>query len=47
MTKEHLEAMLDDYYDLRGWEKTTGNPMEAKMRQVGLEFAISHMMAWD
>jgi aldehyde:ferredoxin oxidoreductase len=38
LTKEQLEDMLDNYYDLRGWDKTTGNPTEAKLKQLGLEF---------
>jgi aldehyde:ferredoxin oxidoreductase len=38
LTKEQLDDMLDNYYDLRGWDKITGNPTEAKLRELGLEF---------
>ena len=39
LTKQQLEDMLNNYYDLRGWDKTTGNPTDAKLKQLGLEFA--------
>jgi len=26
LSKEQLEDMLDDYYEIRGWDKKTGNP---------------------
>jgi len=39
ITKEELQSMLDNYYDLRGWDKTTGNPTSAKLKELGLEFA--------
>lgn len=32
-----FEVMLDDYYELRGWDKETGIPRRAKLEQVGLE----------
>jgi aldehyde:ferredoxin oxidoreductase len=38
LSKEQLEDMLDNYYDLRGSDKRTGNPTEAKLRELGLEF---------
>lgn len=38
VTKEQLEDMLNNYYDLRGWDKRTGNPTEAKLKELGLEF---------
>jgi aldehyde:ferredoxin oxidoreductase len=31
--------MLDEYYDLRGWTRD-GIPTEARLRTLGLEFAI-------
>ncbi len=36
ITNEELQSMLDNYYDLRGWDKTTGNPTSAKLRELGL-----------
>jgi aldehyde:ferredoxin oxidoreductase len=40
ITNEELQSMLDNYYDLRSWDKTTGIPTSAKLRELGLEFAI-------
>jgi len=36
-SKEELDAMLDEYYQRRGWEKETGIPSAQKLRQLGLE----------
>ncbi|MBI3988410.1 MAG: aldehyde ferredoxin oxidoreductase C-terminal domain-containing protein, partial [candidate division NC10 bacterium] len=36
---EELDRMLDEYYTLRGWSKD-GIPTEAKLKALGLEFAI-------
>jgi aldehyde:ferredoxin oxidoreductase len=36
----HVEDMLDEYYQLRGWDEGTGWPMEGKLRELGLEEAI-------
>jgi aldehyde:ferredoxin oxidoreductase len=32
-----LDAMLDEYYRLRGWDPETGVPTAARLRQLGLE----------
>jgi aldehyde:ferredoxin oxidoreductase len=32
-----LEAMLDEYYDVRGWDKKTGRPTRAKLEQLDLK----------
>jgi len=32
-----LESMLDEYYDARGWDPTTGLPTQAKRSDLGLE----------
>ena len=37
MVNENLPAMLDKYYELRGWDKETGKPTPEKMRELGLE----------
>jgi aldehyde:ferredoxin oxidoreductase len=39
LTKEQLENMLENYYDIRGWDERTGNPTEGKLTELGLEFA--------
>ena len=36
--KEELEEMLDNYYDLRGWDKKTGLPTREKLNQLDLGF---------
>jgi aldehyde:ferredoxin oxidoreductase len=32
-----LEAMLDEYYGVRGWDKATGRPTRAKLEQLDLK----------
>jgi len=32
----HLDRMLDEYYELRGWDKATGWPTPEKLRSLGL-----------
>ncbi len=34
---ENLPAMLDKYYELRGWDKATGKPTPEKLKELGLE----------
>jgi len=34
---ENLPAMLDRYYELRGWDKATGKPTPKKLEELGLE----------
>jgi aldehyde:ferredoxin oxidoreductase len=36
MTQETLDRMLDDYYELRRWDKTTGNPTRETLEWLGL-----------
>jgi aldehyde:ferredoxin oxidoreductase len=38
---ENLPAMLDKYYELRGWDKATGKPTPAKLTELGLEEYIA------
>ena len=33
---EKLDEMLDAYYELRGWDKETGKPTPAKLKELGL-----------
>jgi aldehyde:ferredoxin oxidoreductase len=35
--RQELEAALDDYYDLAGWDVATGMPTRAKLEELGLE----------
>jgi aldehyde:ferredoxin oxidoreductase len=34
---ENLDELLDAYYELRGWDKETGNPTPEKLQELGLE----------
>ncbi len=36
----HVEAMLDEYYALRGWDQETGWPTRAKLRELELDEAV-------
>ena len=38
-----LDRMLDEYYRLRGWDLKTGLPKVAKLRELGLSFAIRYL----
>ena len=31
-----LDPLLDAYYEFRGWDKTTGRPTAAKLKELGL-----------
>ena len=42
-TEEMLEGMLDDYYELRGWDKKTGTPTRAKLEAIGLKFVADEL----
>lgn len=37
ITTEIANQLLDDYYDERGWDKTTGQPTQEKIKELGLE----------
>ena len=37
---EVFEQMLDQYYDLMGWDRTTGNPTAGKLLELGLEWTL-------
>jgi aldehyde:ferredoxin oxidoreductase len=36
ISQADLDAMLDEYYEVRGWDKN-GNPTAAKLKELGLE----------
>lgn len=40
---ENLPAMLDKYYELRGWDKATGKPLPEKLRELGLDEYIDDL----
>jgi aldehyde:ferredoxin oxidoreductase len=35
---DEIAAALDTYYELAGWDKTTGNPTKEKLAELGLEW---------
>jgi aldehyde:ferredoxin oxidoreductase len=37
VTKEKLKQLLDEYYELRGWDVATGLPTRAKLEELGLK----------
>ena len=43
LTQEMLDTMLDNYYELRGWDKQTGIPSRAKLERMGLECAAEEL----
>ena len=40
-----LEAMLDEYYEVRGWDKTTGRPTRATLERLGLKAEADALQA--
>jgi aldehyde:ferredoxin oxidoreductase len=36
ITREELEAALNEYYELAGWDQATGRPTKAKLEDLGL-----------
>ena len=43
--REMLELMKDAYYDIRGWDRSTGIPTKEKLQELGLEDLIPDL--WD
>jgi aldehyde:ferredoxin oxidoreductase len=41
----YLDKMLDEYYDLRGWDRTTGLPTDRKLNDLGLEYTATELQA--
>lgn len=39
----HLENMLDQYYEARGWNRVTGIPTGGKLISLGLEYVVKDM----
>ncbi|MFO7991143.1 MAG: aldehyde ferredoxin oxidoreductase C-terminal domain-containing protein, partial [Thermoplasmata archaeon] len=38
-TEDMFDQMLDEYYELRGWDEN-GIPTEEKLRELGLDFTL-------
>jgi aldehyde:ferredoxin oxidoreductase len=43
--KANLQKQLQNYYVMSGWDSTTGNPGEVKLRELGLGWAWESMQA--
>ena len=43
LTQEMLHSMLDNYYELRGWDKQTGIPTRTKLETIGLKFVADEL----
>jgi aldehyde:ferredoxin oxidoreductase len=39
----YLDKMLDEYYELRQWDKATGLPTEERLKSLGLEYAVGEL----
>jgi len=42
MSPEDVERLLDDYYQLRGWN-SNGIPIEDKLKELGLEWVVEDL----
>ena len=40
ISKNELISMLDDYYEICGWDKETGIPTKKRLGELGLDFII-------
>lgn len=43
VTERQLNQMLDCYYQIMGWDQTTGIPREETLRSLGLDFAADQI----
>jgi aldehyde:ferredoxin oxidoreductase len=41
--KEALEALLDEYYDLRGWDKAVGLLKESTLKRLGMKDVLDDL----
>ncbi|MBI4332291.1 MAG: hypothetical protein HY673_13525 [Chloroflexi bacterium] len=37
LSRERIERLLDEYYDLRGWDRVSGVPTRQELARLGLE----------
>jgi aldehyde:ferredoxin oxidoreductase len=40
LKQEDMDTALDTYYELAGWDKTSGNPTKEKLTELGLEWIV-------
>ena len=37
LSRDTIDKLLDEYYELRGWDKKTGLPTKEKLIELGLD----------
>ena len=42
-----LDEMLDQYYEARGWDKSTGYPTRSALESLGLTTVADDLEKWD
>ena len=40
LTRKEVNRLLDDYYEVRGWDKETGLPTRETLLKLGLDFVV-------
>jgi aldehyde:ferredoxin oxidoreductase len=43
LSHDELDSMLDNYYELRGWDKDTGIPTATKLKELGLDYVVKEL----
>jgi len=46
LSRDEIEQLLDEYYELRGWDKTRGIPTKEKLIQLGLRDIADSLLQW-
>ncbi len=46
ITKQMLDSMLEEYYDLRGWDKSTGIPTYETLEELGLSDVAKELASY-
>lgn len=42
-SREKIDRLLDEYYDLRGWDKKRGVPTKRKLLELGLDYVANEL----
>jgi aldehyde:ferredoxin oxidoreductase len=45
VTREEIQQVLDEYYELRGWEKSSGLPTEKTLNELGFHDIAAELKA--
>ena len=46
-SKEHTKRLLDEYYELRGWDVNKGVPTKQKLIELGLDYVADELVKLD